>query len=214
MVQVLKDCVRNQIAEAAEVQFAKVGYTKATIGAIAREAGVATGTIYKYFADKEALFHAIITAGFVEEFSSLTRRRIAAFAQPDGLRAGRSILESEAGELLRFWVRNRLKVVIILARAEGSAYESFGASYVQDMAEQTIAQAREQFPQIEITDLFRFMVHKILSDSVRGIVAILENFRDEASICEAFSASTAYQLAGINGFIEWSLAQGAQDARI
>ena len=208
MVQVLKDSVREQIFIAAEEQFAKVGFKKATMGVIAQDAGVATGTIYKYFRTKKELFHSIITDYFVEEFSSLTRNRVAAFAQPEGLSPSQSVLDGEAGKLLQFWINNRRKVIIILARSEGSEYEKYAQKYVQDMTVQTIEQAREQFPEINITSTFRFMVNKILTDSVRGIVSILENFEDEKSIREAFAACTTYQLAGINAFIAWSKLPG------
>ncbi|SMF03116.1 TetR/AcrR family transcriptional regulator [Desulfovibrio gilichinskyi] len=204
MVQVLKDSVREQIFIAAEEQFAKVGFKKATMGAIAQAAGVATGTIYKYFKTKKELFQLIITDDFVEEFSSLTRNRVAAFAQSEGLSLGQSAMTGEAGELFRFWIRNRRKVIIILARAEGSKHEKFAQKYILNMTAQTIEQARQQFPEMNITNTFRFMVNKILTESVRGIVAILDNFEDEKAICEAFAASTTYQLAGINAFIAWS----------
>ncbi len=46
---------RNQILDAATRVFAAKGYHQATIRAVAREAGVADGTIYNYFAGKEDL---------------------------------------------------------------------------------------------------------------------------------------------------------------
>lgn len=208
MVQVLKDSVREQIFMSAEEQFAKVGFKKATMGVIAQEAGVATGTIYKYFRTKKELFQSVITDDFVEEFSSLTRNRVASFAQPEGLSLSQSVVDGEAGKLLHFWISNRRKVIIVLARAEGSKHEKFAQKYIQNMAAQTIEQAREQFPEVNLTEIFRFMVNKIITESVRGIVAILENFEDEKSIREAFAASTTYQLAGINAFIAWSKLSG------
>ena len=209
MVQILKDSVKNQITRAAEHQFAKAGYKKATMGAIAAEAGVAAGTIYKYFKDKKALFREIVSREFVEEMARLTGKRIAAFAASDGLDPSRALLAGEAGELLRFWVENRWKVVILLDRAEGSEQESFARDYIGAMASQTLEQARKQYPTMVDTDIFRFMVNKILADSVRGIVTILESFDDTRRIYEAFAASSAYQLAGIRAFIEWSLHSGS-----
>ena len=208
MVQVLKDSVKNQITAAAETCFATDGFKKATINAIASQAGVATGTIYTYFKDKKRLFQAIVTPEFAEEFRRLTRKRIEAFAQPDGLDPQRALLSGEAGDLLRFWIQNRRKVIILLARSEGSEYEGFARDYVQNMASQTVEQARSQFPDMEITDLFVFMVNKYLADSVRGIVSILERFSKAEDIIKAFAASAAYQIAGINAFIKWCRTAG------
>jgi AcrR family transcriptional regulator len=208
MVQVLKESVRNQIVEAAEVQFAKAGFTKATIGAIAREAGVAAGTVYKYFPNKTALFRSILTDAFVQEFSRLTRDRIVSFTRPEGLAVSRNQMEGESGKLLRFFASNRLKVIILLGWGENTEYEDFARSYIKEMESQTMSQVREQFPQLRITRTFRFMVKKMLVESVRGIVSILKEFEDEKSLHEAFSVAARCQLAGVNTLIQWALSGG------
>ena len=211
MVQILKDDVRNKIAAAAETLFARVGYEGAAMGAIAREAGVATGTIYKYFADKEALFKAVVDDEFRAEFLRLTRSRIAAFEAPEGLRQGAPPLENESGELLRFWIRNRLKTIIILARAQGSVHEGFAQDYIRGMQRQAMEQIRRSMPDVEITDLFRFMMRRILDESVRGIVSTLEHYEDEGAVREALAAATTYRVAGVQAFTRWYLDHAAKD---
>lgn len=207
MVQILKESVRSQIADAAEFQFAKVGFKKATVGSIALEADVATGTIYKYFPNKKALFEAVVSDEFVEEFLRLTRSRIDEFEQPQGVDPSLSYMEGEAGKLLHFWIQNRRKVIILLARSEGTKHESFGREYVQGMMDQAIAQASKQYPQLELTDILRFTLENALANSVRGLVSILENFEDEISIFEAFDAGTTYHLGGMAALVEWACKQ-------
>jgi len=51
---------RQAILEAALDQFLAEGFSATTLDGIARQAGVAKGTIYLYFADKEALFRALV----------------------------------------------------------------------------------------------------------------------------------------------------------
>jgi len=51
---------RRAILAGALTVFARDGYTRASIDAIAIVAGVSTRTIYNHFADKEELFHAVI----------------------------------------------------------------------------------------------------------------------------------------------------------
>jgi AcrR family transcriptional regulator len=64
---------RARLVEAAEQAFAETGYAKTTTAAIARRAGVATGTVYQYFADKDALLREIAIARLVAvSDSSLT----------------------------------------------------------------------------------------------------------------------------------------------
>ncbi|WP_169727817.1 TetR/AcrR family transcriptional regulator [Desulfovibrio inopinatus] len=207
MVQIRKEIVRDKIVLAAEALFAQAGFRKSTVEAIAKKAGIATGNIYTYYPNKRALFKAVITPEFVEEFSLLTRNRIAEFEQPQGIDPSLSYSEGEAGKLLHFWIKNRSKVVILLARSEGTEYEDFGQQYVQDMTAQAIAQIRKQYPGLEITALLQFMLEKALTDSVRGIVSILEHFEDESAILEAFGAGTAYHLGGITALVEWASRQ-------
>src|SRR5829696_3431107 len=51
---------REQILDAALRAFARKGFARTTNKDIAREAGITPGLIYHYFANKEALFRAII----------------------------------------------------------------------------------------------------------------------------------------------------------
>jgi AcrR family transcriptional regulator len=49
----------EELTDAAAVVFAEVGYAKATTNAIAKRAGVSPGTLYQFFANKEALAAAL-----------------------------------------------------------------------------------------------------------------------------------------------------------
>src|SRR5262245_5674149 len=51
---------RRAILDAAERVFEARGYSGAKMAAIAREAGLAAGTLYNYFANKEQIFRALV----------------------------------------------------------------------------------------------------------------------------------------------------------
>ena len=51
---------RRQIVEGARTVFRALGYDAASMGEIAKAAGVSKGTLYVYFKDKDELFHAIV----------------------------------------------------------------------------------------------------------------------------------------------------------
>jgi AcrR family transcriptional regulator len=51
---------RRALLDGSLVVFARDGYSRAGVDAIAREAGVSTRTIYNQFGDKATLFHAVI----------------------------------------------------------------------------------------------------------------------------------------------------------
>src|SRR5205809_311758 len=51
---------RRQILDGAREVFMELGFDGASMGEIARAAGVSKGTLYVYFTDKTALFEAIV----------------------------------------------------------------------------------------------------------------------------------------------------------
>jgi TetR/AcrR family transcriptional regulator len=67
---------RARILDAAIVEFAEKGYASASTNAIAAAAGVAKGLVFHHFADKEALFLAVvdqIADRFAPQFAGLFR---------------------------------------------------------------------------------------------------------------------------------------------
>ena len=58
---------RAQIIDGARRVFLAQGFDAASMGAIAREAGVSKGTLYVYFADKNRLFEAIVEQEMLDQ---------------------------------------------------------------------------------------------------------------------------------------------------
>ncbi|HEX8158284.1 MAG TPA: TetR/AcrR family transcriptional regulator [Solirubrobacteraceae bacterium] len=70
---------RAAIIAAARAAFSEMGYGEATVRDVIRRTGLASGTFYNYFPDKESLFRAVL-----EEFSGLIRARVRAARQEAG----------------------------------------------------------------------------------------------------------------------------------
>ncbi len=60
---------REQILDIAVEIFARHGYERTSIGMICEAAGIARGTLYQYFENKQDLFHALLDR-FVQKFRS------------------------------------------------------------------------------------------------------------------------------------------------
>ncbi|WP_184258783.1 TetR/AcrR family transcriptional regulator [Rhodopseudomonas rhenobacensis] len=58
---------RRQILDGARAVFLELGFDGASMGEIARAAGVSKGTLYVYFTDKSALFEAIVAREVLEQ---------------------------------------------------------------------------------------------------------------------------------------------------
>lgn len=55
-----KEARPAEIIEAATEIFVRAGYAAANLDDVARQAGIAKGTLYRYFADKQSLFRAVV----------------------------------------------------------------------------------------------------------------------------------------------------------
>ncbi len=61
MAQVLKEEQKNKILYAAKTQFVEIGFSGTSMRAIAKDAGMTVGNIYRYFKNKKDIANAIIS---------------------------------------------------------------------------------------------------------------------------------------------------------
>lgn len=74
-----KAAARQRIVDAAVAQLDEGGYASATVQAVARRAGVATGSVYRHFPSKSVLFAEVFRAAAQREIEVLAH-----LAAPDG----------------------------------------------------------------------------------------------------------------------------------
>lgn len=201
MPQVLKEEVRDRIVNAAEVVFAARGYRGATMAAIAERAGLSTGNLYRYFRSKSGLFEHMLGPGFVETFDRLLEERVASLSAQELTAPSDPAREADA-RMLRFWFAHRLRVVVLLDRAEGSTHAGFGPRFVARLSSMVATQLERELGR-SLSDAAALMLEQIFETSRRSVVAILERYEDEDVLLEAFAAFRSYQLAGLAGFRRW-----------
>lgn len=161
---VSKKAMRDAIIDAARYVFARFGYRKATMDAIARAARKGKSSIYYYFKDKEEIFLAVVNkeAGAVKEE---IKNAIAATADPK--------------EKFTLYILTRMRVLYRIARF----YSSFREEYLQEY--NFIQRFRESLDRYEtkiILDILRDGIKKgifFIPDPVmaaRYIVVALKGF--------------------------------------
>lgn len=116
-----------ELIEAGLAEFARRGFAAARLDDVARRAGVAKGTIYRYFADKEALFLAAIQSratpvlgeidGFIETFTGSTR----------------DLLEMLLRTVYARFVETDLKILMRIIIAEGQNFPALTEVYHREM---------------------------------------------------------------------------------
>jgi len=70
---------QQRVVAAAVREFAAKGYQRASLNTVVREAGIAKGSLYQYFANKEALFRFVF-----EQFGLSVKREVKARVARDG----------------------------------------------------------------------------------------------------------------------------------
>lgn len=109
---------RAAILHAASQVFAELGYDAAGVRDVIRRTGLASGTFYNYFPDKESVFRAVL-----DESAREIRGRLRA------VRAGATSLEEFVGDAYRAWfgflVEDRL-VFELMQRNAGAIRALFG----------------------------------------------------------------------------------------
>ena len=99
---------------AATELFAGAGLHGVTSARIAAAAGVATGTFYLHFKDKEALFREIVFAALAE-LRERQRRAVEGLADP------RALVRARTAELVAFAEQNRSLILVLFGRGHEAA---------------------------------------------------------------------------------------------
>jgi AcrR family transcriptional regulator len=114
---------RRAILDAAQEIFTEMGYGAASIRDIVRRTGLASGTFYNYFPDKESVFQAVL-----EEHTTELRRRL----REARVRAGdvEAIVRDGFAIYFSFIVEDR-PLFEMLRRNAGTVRELFGTSALE-----------------------------------------------------------------------------------
>ena len=111
----------DDLLRAAKEHFLKSGYEKASLRKICASAGVTTGALYFSFANKEALFDALVGPTLHKLDAILDDVEVKV------LKEGGKNFDTNAFNdfIFKFLIDNKDGIRLLMARAEGSQYEDF-----------------------------------------------------------------------------------------
>ncbi|MDQ8731758.1 TetR/AcrR family transcriptional regulator [Bradyrhizobium sp. LHD-71] len=122
---------RQAIVDAALEEFAANGFAAARLDDIAARAGVGKGTIYLYFADKEALFQELVRTAIVPIVGRLG-------TPPAGMSA-RMLFERFIEMFLKEIYQTRRGDIIRLMVAEGARFPTLAEFYYREVVSRGVA---------------------------------------------------------------------------
>ena len=126
---------RDAIVEAAFEEFIARGFAATRLDDVAKRAGVAKGTIYLHFKDKEALFEELVRTAIVPLIS-----RLAPPAQPPG--SVREALERFAFTFVQEVATTRRGDLVRLIVAEGPRFPAIADFYYREVVSRGLAVLR------------------------------------------------------------------------
>lgn len=177
-MQYLKEEIKNKIIAAALKEFNEKGFSGASMRAIANNAGVAIGNVYRYFENKDELFNQIMEPAF-KEFTALIFDERYAYDLSGNLQ---SIAEDIVDKIMEVYRRCGTELLILLDKSSGSKFQNIKEDLII-LIDKRIK--KEILPQlldkgIRIEDDFIFYV--AATTVVEGIFTILKKYTDEAGI--------------------------------
>ena len=126
---------RAAIVAAALDEFVARGFTAARLEDVAKRAGVAKGTIYLHFKDKEALFEELVRTAIVPVLDRLT-------TPPPISGSIRDVLEGFAKTFIREVASTRRADIIRLIIAEGPRFPAIADFYYREVVSRGLAAMR------------------------------------------------------------------------
>lgn len=126
---------RAAIVEAALDEFVARGFTATRLDDVARRAGVAKGTIYLHFKDKEALFEDLVRTAIVPVLERIT-------TPPPATGSIRDALEAFANTFIQEVAATRRADIIRLIVAEGPRFPAIADFYYREVISRGLAAMR------------------------------------------------------------------------
>jgi AcrR family transcriptional regulator len=154
---------REEILNCAKAVFARLGYRHANIAAICAEAGIARGTLYQYFKNKNDLFRALLESYLL---------RIQEFMQPVKITPETTNIGPTE---IRDFLRMRLTLIFQAVREERHIFKIFftEAQAAQARTEDLVSQLDEHLVSLITTELEHLMEMGLINPTDTRVAANL-----------------------------------------
>jgi len=177
-MQYLKEDVKERILKAAFQEFKDKGFLDASIRNITHNAGISTGSIYRYFNNKEQLFDTIIEP----VYNKLLRNVLNLQKSTDSCSNPIEEIIDIKVKILDIFKENSSELLILLDKSKGSKYENIKEHMVlltdNILKEQLLPQLKEK--NIVVKDTF--ITYVLSTTLIEGVYTILKNYDDGVEI--------------------------------
>ncbi|MDI9515050.1 MAG: TetR/AcrR family transcriptional regulator [Clostridiaceae bacterium] len=181
-MQYLKEEVKEAIRKAALEEFGKKSYSRASMRAIAKNAGITVGNIYRYFSSKDELFNDIMDPAW----QAITRAIFDQYNEAEDPFLISGIITA----IMEIYRKYSTELYILFHNSKDSKYENIKSGLMELIAGRI---EKEMLTQLEtsgrkVKDPFIFMI--IANAIVDSIYLIIREVRDDFDRVEALMEKT------------------------
>jgi AcrR family transcriptional regulator len=189
-MQVLKPEIQERILAVAERLFYERGFANTSMRNIANEVGISVSNLYKYFRNKDALFHAI-----VDPFYHRLKAQMVRVFQEHHHGMAQGVLALVTTQLTQLIKEDCHRFVIIMGRSTGTKYAHVKEEIVTMLTEHLY----DSVDKHAIKE--RFILRVLAKHFFAGVLEIAEHYQgDDTFLTDNVSVLVAYHLAGIDQF--------------
>lgn len=189
-MQVLKPEIREKILTVAERLFYEQGFARTTTRDIAQEVNISVSNLYKYFANKQAIFAAI-----VEPFYHRTGSSLAELFDEEHAAMDSHIIDMATQQIIALVLTDHRRFVILMGRSEGTKYANFKGELIELLTRHL----SESVNHATVKD--DFILRVLAENFVNGILHIAENYTGNVTfVTDNVGALVRYHMAGIAEF--------------
>lgn len=199
-MQTLKNSVRLSIEKTALKLFAARGYDNTCMAEIAAAAGISTGNIYRYHANKEELLYTVIPESFAEMCLQTIRSKISLVEGMSSQQAaGSKELKLGNERLLKFLFTHRRKILVLMRGCAGTRLAGFRNTVRQTIVEGVLA----HFASLAKSSLMRkkvpekLLLTTVYDNLINAATSILAADTTDKCRKEAFTKLLEYHLHGM-----------------
>lgn len=174
-MQYLKDEVREKILSSALIEFKNNGYIDASMRNIASKSGIALGSTYRYFKNKEELFNTLIEPVYDKLLLYVVKIQVKINnCTNENCHEITNYIIDILNNIAAFVKESNTELLIIFNKSKGSKFENFKKELISLINDILI-----KYPNAEtIDDNIKIIVYTVSHDLVEGISFILEQDYD------------------------------------
>ncbi|MCR4656756.1 MAG: TetR/AcrR family transcriptional regulator [Lachnospiraceae bacterium] len=193
-----KSLSHERVKQAIKEEFLEKGYEDASIRSIGARAGMTSAGLYRHYADKEAMFNAMVEP-LIESIKSWTDRHterkydLVAEGVPDNEIFGETFIDMIKEVILP----RREEFILLMTRSNGTKYEHFIHDYVEDNQKRFLDAIRylkeKGYPASELTEE---ELHMLLSAYLTACFEPIIHYHDDATVVNYLNTVQEFFMPG------------------